>query len=94
MIQNAAVVVWVLLGPFGGWIAAQKYRSPVEGLALGWIFGPLGVIVEALLPTLSPMIEDTPEVKSPPPSVPVERIKEAPPRRRETPPAIDRLTLD
>jgi hypothetical protein len=37
-----------------GWdrLAAQKGRSTVEGAVLGFVFGPLGVLVEALLPTV------------------------------------------
>lgn len=37
-----------LLGVF---VAVQKRRSPAEGLILGVLFGPLGVLVEALLPS-------------------------------------------
>ena len=43
---------WCALGGFSVWIAAQKGRSLAEGFLVGFLFGPLGVIVEALLPTL------------------------------------------
>jgi hypothetical protein len=35
---------------FGGWVATQKRRGVGEGMVLGLLFGPLGVLVEALLP--------------------------------------------
>lgn len=40
----------VIFGFFGAWVANQRGRSDEEGLFLGIVFGPLGVIVEALLP--------------------------------------------
>ncbi|AGA28609.1 hypothetical protein [Singulisphaera acidiphila] len=39
-----------LFGGFGSWVASQKGRQPVEGMMLGAVFGPLGVLIEALLP--------------------------------------------
>lgn len=44
-------VGWLLMGVFGGWVASQKNRSGGEGFALGLLFGPFGVLIEALLPT-------------------------------------------
>jgi len=38
------------MGLLSAWIAMQRGRSPIEGLILGGLFGPLGVIVECLLP--------------------------------------------
>jgi hypothetical protein len=35
---------------FGAWVARQKRRRRLEGLLLGAAFGPLGVLIEALLP--------------------------------------------
>ena len=32
-------------------VANTRYRDPVEGLLVGLIFGPLGVLVELLLPS-------------------------------------------
>jgi len=49
-----AFVVWCVFAALGGWIAEQKNRGGGEGVALGFLFGPLGVLVEALLPTLPP----------------------------------------
>jgi hypothetical protein len=44
------LVVGTIFGAFGAWIAVQKRREPVEGLVLGALFGPLGCLVEAVLP--------------------------------------------
>ncbi len=38
------------MGLLSAWIAGQRGRSVIEGLILGCLFGPLGVIVECLLP--------------------------------------------
>lgn len=40
----------VAFASFGAWIAFHKRRRVGEGLVLGVAFGPLGVLVEALLP--------------------------------------------
>ncbi len=46
-----AAVAWVIaFGWFGGWVASQCGRNGLEGMLLGVFFGPLGVVVEALLP--------------------------------------------
>jgi hypothetical protein len=46
-----AAVLWVVLfGWLGAWVASQCGRSPGEGFKLGVVFGPLGAIIEALLP--------------------------------------------
>lgn len=37
-------------GGFGAWVAGEKRRSPVEGFVISFLFGPLGVLVVALLP--------------------------------------------
>ncbi len=44
------VVSAAVFGGFGAWIAAQKRRGIFEGFVLGLLFGPLGVLVEAMLP--------------------------------------------
>ncbi len=45
-------VLWaVVLGGIGYWIAGEKNRDGVEGAALGCLLGPLGLIIEAVLPT-------------------------------------------
>ena len=40
----------MIMGGFGVWIANQKGRKELEGFILGFFFGPLGIIVEAVLP--------------------------------------------
>jgi hypothetical protein len=47
------ILIGVLAFAFGGlgaFIAVQKRRDAYEGLIVGALFGPLGVLVEALLP--------------------------------------------
>ena len=39
-----------LCGLVGLWIAARKLRSSAEGFFLGFLLGPVGVIIEAALP--------------------------------------------
>jgi hypothetical protein len=39
-----------LCGLLGLWIAARKLRSSAEGFILGFLLGPVGVIIEAALP--------------------------------------------
>jgi hypothetical protein len=46
----AVVVGAIGFGFFGLWVSIQKCRSPVEGFVIGLLFGPLGVVVEAILP--------------------------------------------
>lgn len=43
-------ITWVASIVFGAMFAAEKKRSTAEGVLLGCLFGPLGLIVEALLP--------------------------------------------
>lgn len=48
----------------GTYVAEEKHRSPGEGLILGFLLGPIGVLVEAMLPTGAPPIrtsEDEPD---------------------------------
>ncbi len=49
--MEVLIVIWIAMGFLAAWIAAQKKRGPAEGFILGFVFGPLGVIVEALLPS-------------------------------------------
>jgi hypothetical protein len=48
------VVLQPPLAVLSAWIAGQKNRSGGEGFNLGALFGPLGVLVEALLPAGAP----------------------------------------
>ncbi len=45
------LIVWAVFGWFGAYIAEQKGRGSTEGFVLGFLFGPLGCLIEALLPT-------------------------------------------
>jgi hypothetical protein len=49
------ILAWLagaaLMAMLGAWVAVQKGREPVEGGTLGFLFGPFGVLIEALLPT-------------------------------------------
>ncbi len=47
----AFLIAWFAFGCFASWVASQKERSLLEGFILGALFGPLGVLVEALLPS-------------------------------------------
>ena len=52
-LMESLIIVGLLLavfGCFGAWVAVQKQRGTTEGIILGLLFGPLGVLVEALLP--------------------------------------------
>jgi len=44
------VVLALVFAGFGAFVAVQKRREASEGFILGMLFGPLGVLVEALLP--------------------------------------------
>lgn len=60
MVQAAVFIALyvVLFGGFGMYVALQCRRTPLEGFLLGGLFGPIGVIIVALLPK-------PPERKSP-----------------------------
>jgi hypothetical protein len=53
MIVIGVFIAWLVFAALGAWIASQKGRSEGEGLLLGVLFGPLGAIIEALLPSIS-----------------------------------------
>lgn len=44
---------WLIFAMLGGYVAKEKNRDPAEGACLGLLFGPFGVLVEGLLPTLA-----------------------------------------
>ena len=48
------LAIWAMFALFGAWIASVKGRSPGEGFLIGFLFGPLGCLVEAILPNQSP----------------------------------------
>jgi hypothetical protein len=39
-----------LCGMLGLWVAGRKLREPIGGFFLGFLLGPLGVLIEAALP--------------------------------------------
>lgn len=45
------LALWLIFGFLGAYIAEQKKRSGTEGFLLGFLFGPFGCLIEALLPT-------------------------------------------
>src|SRR5688572_3265146 len=48
------VVGWLAMGAVGSYVARQKGRASGEGFLFGVLLGPLGVIVEGVLPTVGP----------------------------------------
>lgn len=44
---------WVACAGLGSYVSAEKGRGPAEGFVLGLLFGPLGVVVALLLPTVA-----------------------------------------
>jgi hypothetical protein len=61
----AAIVVWASYAGLGAWIASQKDREPIEGLLLGLLYGPIGALVEALLPQGPSRRESHPKASGP-----------------------------
>ena len=59
------LLVWGLLGGVGSWIATQKGRSGAEGFVLGVLLGPIGWIIEALLPQQTSHRPQTQHYRSP-----------------------------
>jgi hypothetical protein len=47
------IPLWIVMGFLGGFVAVQKHRAIAEGFAMGLVFGPFGVLIEALLPNQS-----------------------------------------
>jgi hypothetical protein len=50
-ITLAVVLVAPLFAGLGAYVATMKRRTPSEGIILGLLFGPFGVLVALLLPT-------------------------------------------
>ena len=49
-IMELALILWVLCGIGGGFLAQSKGRSFGEGLVLGIVLGFIGLAIEAFLP--------------------------------------------
>jgi hypothetical protein len=65
---------FAIVGGFGAYVAVQKNRAGAEGLLLGLLFGPLGVLVEACLPTVPP---PAPPAPPSPPAIALMRQQDA-----------------
>ena len=44
------LAAWLMCAGLGGYVAAQNRRIPAQGIILGLLFGPLGLLVVACLP--------------------------------------------
>src|SRR5271157_2418428 len=44
-------MIWLVMEALGAFVALQKGRSTTQGLFVGFLFGPFGVLITALLPT-------------------------------------------
>jgi hypothetical protein len=65
------VIVGLAMGGIGAYISTQKGREGAEGFFLGFLLGPLGLLIAVLMPVQTPRLpvrhrEDTDPV--PPPS--------------------------
>lgn len=68
LIYFFAVLIGLLIsGVIGSWIARQRGRKPGEGFCLGFFLGPIGLIVEGLLPQIGKLMpgDDRPRRKCP-----------------------------
>jgi hypothetical protein len=52
-IAIAVLLIWTTCALLGAYVAAQKNRPVVEGAILGALFGPLGCLIAAVLPTIA-----------------------------------------
>jgi hypothetical protein len=55
--MHALLVLGLVFGFLCSWIAGGRGRSSIEGFVLGFLFGPVGMIVELVLPR----VPDRPE---------------------------------
>ncbi len=80
----AYIILGCLMGGLGWWIAKQRHRPELEGLLLGFVFGPLGAVIEALLPlgdpTAKPASVFRPSPPRDPPRGPTESMHKDKPR--------------
>jgi hypothetical protein len=52
MLMPVLVIYFLLFALLGVYISTAKGRSPGEGLILGVILGPIGLLIDACLPTI------------------------------------------
>jgi hypothetical protein len=57
----AAIVFWLICGSAGTYVSMQKCRPPQEGFFFAMLFGPLGIIAAACMPTLENAAEEEEE---------------------------------
>jgi hypothetical protein len=57
MIYFIAGLVGLACAPVGAYVSHVKGRPAIEGALLGFLLGPLGILVAALLPTIEPRAE-------------------------------------
>jgi hypothetical protein len=50
MVLFILFMVGIVFGFFGAWISGEKGRDRNQGMAIGFLFGPLGCLILALLP--------------------------------------------
>tara|TARA_B100000579_G_scaffold265539_1_gene219004 strand:+ start:324 stop:599 length:276 start_codon:yes stop_codon:yes gene_type:complete len=57
MIIGIGLIVAIIMGILGRYVAKEKNRSKAEGFWLGFLFSILGVIIVALLPTKDKIVK-------------------------------------
>jgi hypothetical protein len=48
------MILWLVFAGLGYYVATQRGRPEIEGVILGFLFGPLGCLIVAMLPARSP----------------------------------------
>jgi hypothetical protein len=81
------IVVGIIFGALGAWVAHEKGRDTTEGFILGFLFAVTGVIVEGLLP--SPIVTTTRAGEKPRYGVVDGKVRRLPP-----PPHYDIIGVD
>jgi hypothetical protein len=57
--MHALLMLGLVFGFLCSWIAGRRGRSRVQGFVLGFLFGPVGIIVELVLPRVPDRPETT-----------------------------------
>jgi hypothetical protein len=50
LIAAGVIATWCACAGLGAWVAGEKRRPAAQGVILGFLFGPIGVLILALLP--------------------------------------------
>jgi hypothetical protein len=61
------LVCSMVCGLMGSYVASQRLRGPLEGFMFGLLLGPLGILIEVLMPHGE--TRDEPDVLPPSPNV-------------------------